>query len=85
MKYQKLIEISTLSNYQLFVKFEDGKSGVLNLKDDLQFGVFRPLLDLENFNKVKIGKSGSFIYWDIDVPDLEKPDASAEWIYSNVV
>lgn len=84
IRNKKIIEIKSLSDYTLFAKFEDGKSGVVNLKDDLELGVFRPLLELENFQKVKIGEYGRYIYWDIDVPDIEKPDASAGWLYSNI-
>lgn len=85
MKFIKLIEINVLPNYSLFVKFEDGKSGIVNFSNELEIGVFKPLLQISNFSKVKIGEFGHYIYWDIDVPELEKPDASSGWLYTNLI
>ncbi len=53
----KPIEVKALRNYQLNVVFDDGVSGVIDLKDFIKRGVFAPLQDAQLFKKVYITHS----------------------------
>lgn len=81
MIYRKLVEVIALDNFRVFVKFDDGKSGEINFANDVEIGVFSKLKEKDNFFKTKIDPYGSSFFWDINVPDIEKPDSSAEWLY----
>lgn len=57
----KAISVIPLPEYQLQVTFDDGVSGVVDLKDLLQTTVFSVLKDEQRFNKV--GFDQSAIFW----------------------
>lgn len=57
----KAISVTPLPEYQLQVTFDDGVSGVVDLKDLLQTTVFSVLKDEQRFNKV--GFDQSAIFW----------------------
>ncbi len=57
----KAISVIPLPEYQLQVTFDDGVSGVVDLKDLLQTTVFSVLKDEQRFNEV--GFDQSAIFW----------------------
>ncbi len=58
----KVVSILPLPNYILNVSFEDGVSGILDLKSFVQKGVFSVLQDEALFNQVKFNQSA--IFWN---------------------
>lgn len=47
-------EVKTLSDYKIFIAFEDGEKKVFDLKPYLEYEVFKPLKNTDEFNKVFI-------------------------------
>jgi hypothetical protein len=62
---QDIIEVIPQDNYQLYLKFEDGKEGIIDVSQLIELtGVFQPLRDIEYFKTVKVNPEWGTIYWD---------------------
>ncbi|MDB9468759.1 DUF2442 domain-containing protein [Dolichospermum circinale CS-1225] len=62
---QDIIEVIPQNNYQLYLKFDDGKQGIVDVSQLIEFtGVFQLLQDLDFFKTVKINPEWGTIYWD---------------------
>ena len=48
----KIINVNAISEYRLQVTYDDGVSGIVNLKDFIENGIFSDLKNEELFNKV---------------------------------
>jgi len=60
-----IIEVKPENNYKLYLKFEDGKEGFVDISQLIQFtGIFEPLKQLEYFQSVKLNPEWGTIYWD---------------------
>jgi hypothetical protein len=60
-----IIEVIPHDNYQLYLKFEDGKEGIVGVNQLIEFtGIFAPLKDFNYFKSVKINAEWGTIYWD---------------------
>ena len=60
-----IVAVTPLENYQLHLKFEDNKEGVVDLSQIIEFtGIFARLQDLNYFQQVKINQEWGTIYWD---------------------
>ncbi|MGB5770294.1 MAG: DUF2442 domain-containing protein [Crocosphaera sp.] len=60
-----IIEVIPQNNYKLYLKFEDGKSGIIDIGKFVDFsGVFEPLENLDYFKTVKVNPEWGTIYWD---------------------
>ncbi len=60
-----IIKVKPLENYQLYLKFEDDKEGVIDLSKIIEFtGIFLPLKNIDYFQTVKINPEWGTIYWD---------------------
>ncbi|MBG1239974.1 DUF2442 domain-containing protein [Nostoc sp. NZL] len=60
-----IIEVIPHDNYQLYLKFEDGKEGIVDVNQSIEFtGIFAPLKDLNYFKTVKLNAEWGTIYWD---------------------
>jgi len=60
-----IIEVKALSDYQLYLKFEDNQEGVIDISEIIEFtGVFTPLKNLDYFKTVKINPEWGTIYWE---------------------
>ncbi|MDP8205043.1 MAG: DUF2442 domain-containing protein [Candidatus Electryonea clarkiae] len=69
-----IVEVKPLEEHKLFLKFEDGVKGEINIAEMIEFkGVFTPLKNKEFFDQVQINRELGSIYWpngaDID-PDV---------------
>lgn len=69
-----IVEARPLDGYQLYLRFEDGKEGVVDVSELVQFsGVFEPLKERARFVEVQINEDIGTIYWpggaDLD-PDV---------------
>ena len=66
-------------DYKIFVEFNDGVSGVINFKEELENDhreIIRDLLNLELFNTVKLGLDT--LCWDNGV------DFAPEYLYEQI-
>ncbi len=71
--YPCIKEVIPRDDYTLFLVFENGRKGVLNMKPILDFGVFQRIKDLDKFKSVRI--AFDTIEWDCGV------DLDPEYIY----
>ncbi|MGD0519186.1 MAG: DUF2442 domain-containing protein [Thermoguttaceae bacterium] len=58
----RISRVNALSNYRLYVEFDDGVAGEINLSDRLFGPVFEPLKDETEFQKVAVDDYGA-IAW----------------------
>ena len=62
----KLIEVRPLPSYRLFLRYEDGVAGEVDLSSLVGRGVFKLWNDPEAFQRVAIG-SGGELHWSDEV------------------
>ena len=68
----RLVEVKALPQYQLWLRYDDGVQGDVDLSDLVGHGVFQAWTDSAVFNAVRLGSHGA-IEWS---PDLDLcPDA----------
>ncbi len=67
-----------VKDYELRVTFDDGKTGVIDLSDQLWGEVFEPLKDLKQFKSFKINSELSTIVWPTGA------DLAPEFLYQAV-
>lgn len=67
----KIIEVKALDSYTVWIKFQDGTQGTVNLAHLAGKGVFSLWNEYEEFKKVTIGSSGELLWGEsVDVcPD----------------
>ena len=68
----KVVEVKPVSSHRLWLRFDNGDSGEVDLSNIVSQGVFRRFKDSAAFNEVRIGPDGD-IRWGDDL-DL-CPDA----------
>jgi hypothetical protein len=57
-------EVRPLEHYQLWLRFEDGVTGTVDLRQYLKFqGVFAPLRDVKEFAKVTVNHELGVVSW----------------------
>ncbi|HCB13961.1 MAG TPA: DUF2442 domain-containing protein [Gammaproteobacteria bacterium] len=71
-----IAEIIPKNNYMLYIKAEDGKTGLFDVKPYLESEVFAPLKDRTEFEQIYNGKY--FIEWDCGA-DLSADTIQARW------
>ena len=60
-----IISVKLLDRYQLHLKFEDNREGIVDISQLIEFtGIFAPLQDLAYFKKVKLNPEWGTIYWE---------------------
>ena len=72
-----ILEIVPKDNYILYIKAEDGKSGLFDVKPYLESEVFAPLKDRGEFERIHNGKY--FVEWDCGA-DLSADTIQARWV-----
>jgi Protein of unknown function (DUF2442) len=65
--FPKLLEIKALENYTLWLKYDDGIEGKVDLGDFTKIGVFSVWQDYSFFKKAYITHSGGAIAWNEDL------------------
>ena len=59
-----IVEVAHIRKYEVFLRFEDGASGAVDLANIIRFtGVFEPLKNVNYFSKVKVDKELGTIVW----------------------
>ncbi len=71
-----IAEIIPKDNYKLYIKAEDGKTGLFDVKPYLESEVFAPLKDRTEFERIHNGNY--FIEWDCGA-DLSADTIQARW------
>jgi hypothetical protein len=56
------IDIKVQDNYKIWLKFNDGEEKIVDILPFLNKGITKDLLDIKNFNEVKIDTGGGN-YW----------------------
>ena len=71
--YPSITKVSPKKDYVLKIQFDNGESGILDMKQFLDFGVFKRLKDQGIFNNVRV--SFDTIEWETGI------DLDPEFIY----
>ena len=71
-----IVEIAPKDNYVLYVKADDGKTGLFDVKPFLESEAFAPLKDRSEFERIHNGKY--FVEWDCG-GDLSADTIQARW------
>jgi len=79
MNTPKITKAEYVEGYKLQLWFEDGKSGVIDLVDQLWGEVFEPLKDIEMFQNFQIDDELSTIVWPTGA------DLAPEYLYRHCV
>src|SRR5436309_6223176 len=66
MLMANLIEVRPIRGYRLWLRYDDGAEGEIDLSDEVGIGVFSFWNDPKNFQKVSIGQGGQ-LSWSEDV------------------
>lgn len=71
---QDIVAVEARDNYQLFIRFEDGAEGIIDISKLIKFtGVFEPLRNQEYFANVELNHEVGTVQWqsgtDLD-PDV---------------
>lgn len=72
--YPSIKEVIPRDDYSLYLVFENGEDGVLNMQPMLDFGIFQRIKDLDKFKRVRI--AFDTIEWDCGV------DLDPEYVYA---
>ncbi len=72
--YPSVIKVVPGDDYILSVEFENGETGLLDMKPILDFGIFQRLKDSDAFRRVRV--AFDTIEWDCGV------DLDPEYVYT---
>jgi len=72
--YPSVKKVIPRDDYTLFVVFDNGENGILDMKPILDFGIFQRIKNYETFRQVRV--SFDTIEWDCGV------DLDPEFIYA---
>ena len=74
-----IVEVQVVKDYQLALKFKDGKKGKIDLAKCIDFvGIFEPLKDKKFFEQVSVNLDTGTICWP------NGADISPVFLYKNV-
>jgi hypothetical protein len=74
----RIANMKYVSDYRLWLKFENGKEGEVDLRDDLWGEVFEPLKEPEQFRKVCLDRELNTIRW------ANGADFAPEFLYARL-
>ncbi len=75
-----IVEIVPKENYTLYIKTEDGKAGLFDVKPYLESEAFAPLKDRSEFERIHNGRY--FVEWGCGA-DLSADTIQARWEVSS--
>ena len=75
---QDVIEARYVHNYTLWLRFEDGTEGEVDLSGDLEGPVFEPLRDQAYFSRFHVNADTGTIEWP------NRADFAPEFLYEKV-
>jgi len=59
-----IIDAKYKSDYKIWMKFNDGAEGVVDLKDQLYGEMFDPLKDIQKFKSFRVDEELETIVWE---------------------
>ena len=62
LQMKRAIEVKALDNYRIWLTFDDGTQGEIDLSDLLGRGVFAAWADREVFQQVRVDESGAVVW-----------------------
>ncbi len=71
-------EAKYLRDYVIWVRFNDGAEGEIDLSDELEGEIFGPLRDIEAFKSFSVDPDLETIVWD------NGADLAPEFLYENM-
>ncbi len=71
-------EAKYLHEYVIWLRFNDGAEGKIDLRDELDGEMFEPLKDLDNFRKFRVDPDKQTIVWE------NGADIALEFLYENM-
>ncbi|MBI5044290.1 MAG: DUF2442 domain-containing protein [Nitrospirae bacterium] len=71
-------EAKYLHDYVIWLRFNDGAEGEVNLKDELYGEIFEPLKDLEKFKSFRVDPTLETIVWE------NGADLAPEFLYDRM-
>ena len=74
----RIIEVSHLADYVLFLRFADGTEGQIDLAEELWGEVFEPLRDVSRFREVRLHPELGALTWP------NGADFAPEFVYRHV-
>lgn len=75
--YPSIVKVVPGDNYELSVFFDNGESGILELKEFLEFGVFQQHKDRDAFRRVRV--AFDTLEWESGV------DLDPEFVYEKCI
>jgi len=73
MKYPSVVDVRPQQEYMLYITFDNGESGLLDMKPYLDFGIFSRIKDPHSFAKVRV--SFDTVEWEAGA------DLDPEFVY----
>lgn len=73
-----IIKAKYLSGYKLWLKFNNHKTGVIDLKNELYGEVFEPLKDINYFKTFHLDRNAHTVSWD------NGADFAPEFLYAKL-
>lgn len=67
-----------LHNYVIWLRFNDGAEGEIDLKEELEGEMFEPLRDLDKFQRFQVDPELETIVWE------NGADLAPEFLYDNM-
>ena len=74
----RIAEMRHISDYRIWLKFEDGKEGEIDLEAELWGEVFQPLRQQDLFKTVELNREINAICWK------NGADLAPEFLYDNL-
>ena len=74
----RLKDVKYVEDHKVWLAFEDGRQGEVDLKDELWGEVFEPLKSRETFRKVRLDPELNTICWDTGA------DFAPEFLYAKL-
>ncbi len=75
----EVVEAKYIDGYRLWIKFNNGKLGEIDLQDQLWGPAFEPLRDIHMFKKFVVSEELGTIKWENDV------DFAPEFLLENLI
>ncbi len=76
--FHTIKEFKAMPKYKLWLQFDDGINGEVDLSSKIGKGVFKFWEDFNNFSKAKLSQDGRSLHWNNDV------DLCADSLYLKV-
>jgi len=75
---QDVVEARYVGGYTVWIRFEDGTQGEVDLSDELHGPIFEPLKDQTYFSRVSVNPDTGTIEWP------NRADFAPEFLYEKV-